>query len=103
MGEVPAWVNFIGSGAIFVLLFGGMVKWIMNGIKDTMKAQAAEIKGLANAFHSLDKEIVRHEHLPKTVEKLTDRVRDTESSTEAAWNFLRQKYPNEIRASNKEV
>lgn len=101
--QIPQWMSFVGSGAFFIFLFGIMAKWIMNGFKETLKDHTSKIEELMSSFHNLDKQIIRHEHLPEKVEKLTDRIRDTESSTEAAWGFLKRKYPGEIRESYKET
>lgn len=94
MTQVPEWVGYISSGAIFVMLFSFLMKWVVNGLEHRLKTMEVKIDALLAQFHGLDKELAAHAHLPEKVEKLTDRVRDNEKSNEAAWKFIEKKFGN---------
>lgn len=98
---MPEWVTFVSSGAIFIVLFGGMVKWIMNGIKESLNEVKTELKGLANQVQSIRLEAVRQEHLPNQIESLTDRVRDVEKESKAAFRVLDKHGLTEKRVSQE--
>lgn len=95
MQQIPEWLGYASSGAIFIFIFGLMAKWIMNGLREDLKGLKTEVHSLGQQFHGLDKELAKHEHLPNSIEKLQDRVRDTEKEVGAAWSFIHQKFPNE--------
>lgn len=77
------------------------MKWIMNGIKESLSEVKTELKGLANQVQSIRLEAARQEHLPNKVEQLNDRVRDVEKSAQAAFRVLDKHGLSEKRVSTE--